>query len=198
MRRNVRVSVRHNIKVARFYRTVIKNPYNENTQHQTDTACSWLVCHSRGDCSGEHCANCIHLPRLSGGPASQFFGEASRAFPQHGWRSAYSLRETLSPTQDQGQHSRPLHTHTPNLTKFTDSLIQPPRPCPPPLSIVHPPPKTPTHTSSPPAPTLTPYTLDQIQPVRPYSPLISPPHKLPHVPTPAHSHTHNKQTKKQN
>ena len=40
-----------------------------------------------------------------------FFGEASRAFPQHGWRSAYSLRETLSPTQDQGQHSRPLHTH---------------------------------------------------------------------------------------
>ena len=68
-------------------------------------------CHSRGDCSGEHCANCIHLPRLSGGPASQFFGEASRAFPQHGWRSAYSLRETLSPTQDQGQHLRPLHTH---------------------------------------------------------------------------------------
>ena len=42
--------------------------------HQTDTACSWLVCHSRGDCSGEHCANCIHLARLSGGPASQFFG----------------------------------------------------------------------------------------------------------------------------
>ena len=84
--------------------------------------------------SGEHCANCIHLPRLSGGPASQFFGEASRAFPQHGWRSAYSLRETLSPTQDQGQHPRPLHTHTP-----TDSLIQPPRPCPPPL---HSPPTT--------------------------------------------------------
>ena len=31
----------------------------------------------------------------------QFFWEASRASPQHGWRSAYSLRETLSPTQDQ-------------------------------------------------------------------------------------------------
>ena len=31
-----------------------------------------------------------------------FFGEASRASPQHGWRSAYSLRETLSPTQDTG------------------------------------------------------------------------------------------------
>ena len=88
----------------------------------------------------------------------------------------------------------PTHTQPPTLTKFTDSLIQPPRPCPSPLSIVHPPPKTPTHTS-PPAPTLTPYTLDQIQPVRPYSPLISPPHKPPHVPTPAHSHTHKKKTK---
>ena len=52
-------------------------------------------CHSRGDCPGEHCANCIHLPRLSGGPGAQFFGEASRASPQHGWRSAYSLRDTL-------------------------------------------------------------------------------------------------------
>ena len=63
-------------------------------QHQTDTACSWLVCHSRGDC-----ANCIHLPHLSGCPDTQFFGEASRASPQHGWRSSYSL-ETLSATQD--------------------------------------------------------------------------------------------------
>ena len=61
----------------------------------TDTACSWLVCHSRGDC-----ANCIHLPWLSGGPATQCFGESSRASPQHGWRSVYSLRETLSPIQD--------------------------------------------------------------------------------------------------
>ena len=59
--------------------------------HQTDTACSWLMCHSRADC-----ANFIHLPRLSGGPATQFFGEASRASPQHGWRSAYSFRETLT------------------------------------------------------------------------------------------------------
>ena len=42
----------------------------------------------------------------------------------------------------------PTHTHTqpPTLTKFTDSLIQPPRPCPPPLSIVHPKhPLTPLH-----------------------------------------------------
>ena len=77
-----------------------ESPHNRYGRHQTVTACSWLVCHSRG----EHCANCIHLPRLSGGPAAQFFGEASRAFTQHGWRSAYSLRETWSPTQDQNQH----------------------------------------------------------------------------------------------
>ena len=69
--------------------------------HQTDTACSWLVCHSRGTVGG-NTANCIHLPRLSGGPAAQFFGEASRASPLRGWWSAYSLRETLSPTQDTG------------------------------------------------------------------------------------------------
>ena len=173
-------------------------------EHQTDTACSWLVCHSRGDCPGEHCANCIHLPRLSGGPAAQFFGEASRASPQHGWRSAYSLREKLSPTQDQNQHKRPLHTRTqpPTLTKYTNSSIQHPQTRPPPLSLVHPPPKTPTsvqhpktptYTTSPPAPTLTPYTLDRIQPTRPDSPHISPSHKLPYVPTPAHSHTRNKQ-----
>ena len=68
-------------------------------EHQTNTACSRLVCHSRGDC-----ANCIHIPRISGGPATLFLWEASRASPQHGWRSAYSLRETLSPIQDQNQH----------------------------------------------------------------------------------------------
>ena len=37
-------------------------------------------------------------------PGHKFFWEASRASPQHGWRSAYSLRETLNPTQDQNQH----------------------------------------------------------------------------------------------
>ena len=96
------------------------------------------------------------------------------------------------------------HTRTqpPTITKYTNSSIQPPQTRPPPLSLVHPPPKTPTsvqppktptYTSSPPAPTLTPYTLDRIQPTRPDSPHISPPHKPPYVPTPAHSHTRNKQ-----
>ena len=84
------------------------------------------------------------------------------------------------------------HTHTqpPTITKYTNSSIQPPQTRPPPLSLVHPPPKTPTsvqppktptYTSSPPAPTLTPYTLDRIQPTRPDSPHISPPHKPPYV-----------------
>ena len=78
-----------------------KECYEEEVQpyrkHQTDTACSWLVCHSWGDC-----ANCIHLHRLPGVPANQFFGEASRACPQHCWRSTYSLRETLNPIEHTG------------------------------------------------------------------------------------------------
>ena len=37
-----------------------------------------------------------------------FFWEVSRATPLHGWRSAYSLRETLSPIQDQNQET-PQH-----------------------------------------------------------------------------------------
>ena len=107
-----------------------------------------------GVCSGEHCANCIHLPRLSGGPAAQFFGEASRASPQHGWRSAYSLRETLGPkpTLKTLTHTR---TQPPTITKYTNSSIQPPQTRPPPLSLVHPPPKTPTSVQPPKTPTYT-------------------------------------------
>ena len=162
-------------------------------------------CHSRGDCSGEHCANCIHLPRLSGGPAAQFFlGSQPCVF-------ATWLAERLLLAGDIESNPGPkptlktlTHTRTqpPTITKYTNSPIQPPQTRPPPLSLVHPPPKTPTsvqppktptYTSSPPAPTLTPYTLDRIQPTRPDSPHISPPHKPPYVPTPAHSHTRNKQ-----
>ena len=75
-------------------------------------------------------ANCTHLSRLSGGTATQIFGEASRASPQHGWRSAYSLRETI---QDQNQHQKPFHTHAlnPYTLKYTNLSIQPPQPSPP-------------------------------------------------------------------
>ena len=53
----------------------VEGDVDKTMPHQTDTACSWLVCHSRGDCRREHCANCIHLPRLSGDPAAQFLGK---------------------------------------------------------------------------------------------------------------------------
>ena len=60
---------------------------------------------ARGWCTTvkRDCANCIHLsPGLSEGLGPHFLGEASDATPQHDWRS--SLRETLSPIQDQTQH----------------------------------------------------------------------------------------------
>ena len=161
--------------------------------HQTDTACSWLVCHSRGDCSGEHCANCIHLPRpvfLGSQPCVPATWLAERLLLAGDIESNPGPKPTLKTL---------THTQPPTITKYTNSSIQPPQTRPPPLSLVHPPPtsvqppKTPTYTSSPPAPTLTPYTLDRIQHTRPDSPHISPPHKPPYVPTPAHSHTRNKQ-----
>ena len=41
-------------------------------------------------------------PTSPEGRPPSFFGEASRASPQHGCRSVYSLRETLSAIQDTG------------------------------------------------------------------------------------------------
>ena len=77
---------------------------NKMFTHQTDTACSWLVCHS-ATVGGTVRGNTVQIvSTYPASPAAQFFGEASRASPQHGWRSAYSLRETLSPTQGQNQH----------------------------------------------------------------------------------------------
>ena len=76
-------------------------------KHQTDTACTWLVRHSRG---GGDRANCIHLSRLSGGPATQVFGEASRASQQHD--SGYGNAQTTIPT----------NIHTANRI-FTNILI---------------------------------------------------------------------------
>ena len=82
-------------------------------------------------------------------------------------------------------------TQPPTLTKYTSSSAQPPRTCPPPLSLVHPPPQTPTSTPKyfhflSTSPTVTPYTLDRIQPTRPDSLHISPSHKLPYVATQQH------------
>ena len=75
-------------------------------QHQMDTACSWLVCHSATDgwTVGGNTVQIVYNYPASPEARPPSSGEASRASPQHGWRSAYSLRETLSPTQDQNQH----------------------------------------------------------------------------------------------
>ena len=53
------------------------------------------------------------LSCFPGGPGPQVFSEATHATLHHGWRSASSLRETLSPIQDQNQYKKPFtHTHS--------------------------------------------------------------------------------------
>ena len=156
------------------------------------------MCHSAtvgGTVRGNTVQIVSTLPRLSGGSASQFFWGSQPCVPAAWLAERLLLAGDIESNPGPRPTLKTPYTHThhqpPTLTKFTDSLISPPRPCPPPT--LHSPthhPKTPTHTSSPPAPTLTPYTLDQIQPVRPYSPLISPPHNPPHVPTPCTLPTH--------
>ena len=80
-------------------------------------------CHSRGDCSGEHCANCIHLPRLSGRPV--FWG--SRPCVPAAWLAERLLLagDIESNPGPRPTLKTPTHTHTqpPTLTKYTDSLI---------------------------------------------------------------------------
>ena len=63
---------------------------------------------------------------------SSFFGEDSRASPQHGWQSAYSLRETLSPIQDQHQHKKNFYTHAVNPLHSPKTLIYQSNPLIPP------------------------------------------------------------------
>ena len=151
--------------------------------HQTDTAYSWLVCHSAtvgGTVGGEHCKLYLPTPplRRSGHPV--FLG--SQPCVPAAW-----LVERLLLAGD--IESNPGPKLTLKTLTHTRTSVQPQ--------------KTPTCTSSPPAPTLTPYTLDRIQPTRPDSPHISPSHKLPYVatpttPTPApHTRTlpHTQQTK---
>ena len=71
---------------------------DDDDEHQTDTACSWLVCHS-ATVGGTVRGNTVQI--VSTYPASpearppSFLGKPAVRFPQHGWRSAYSLRETL-------------------------------------------------------------------------------------------------------
>ena len=79
-----------------YYCMVHYNVCNDKGNwHQTDTACAWLVCHSQeGMCK-------LYPPILPiRRPGLPFFWEASYATPQHGWQRYSSLRETLSPIQD--------------------------------------------------------------------------------------------------
>ena len=84
-------SCAYQLQLVNSIRPSLDVPVTERVVHQMDTACLWLVCHSRGT-----------VQIVSTYPASpearppSFLGKASRASPQHGWRSAYSLRETLS------------------------------------------------------------------------------------------------------
>ena len=73
---------------------------NWQLMHQTDTACAWFVCHSQEGL-------CKLYPHYPASPEAQtpiYFLETSHATPQHGWRSASSMREILSPIQDQNKH----------------------------------------------------------------------------------------------
>ena len=132
-------------------------------EHQTDTACSWLVCLSRGDCRGNTVQIVsTHAASPEARPPS-FWGKPAVRPRSMAGGAPYSLRETLSPTQDQKPTLKTLtHTQSPTLTKLTSSLIQPLRTRPPPLSLVHTPPKTPTSVQPPLA-----------------LPLHQPPHSLP-------------------
>ena len=84
-------------------------------------------------------------------PSTHFLGEASHATPQHGWRSACSLRETESNPGPKPTLKSLLHTRTkpPTLTKYTNSSVQPPQSSPPSLYQAHSPPKSPTSVQPP-------------------------------------------------
>ena len=115
-------------------------------------------------------------------PGPYFWGEASHATPQHGWRSASSIAGDIESNPGPKPTLKLFYTHSLNYPHSLNTLIHQPT-----HRLTHPhlynsPPKT---SYTPPAPTRTPYTLDLIQPTRPDSPHLSPPHKHPYV-TPQH------------
>ena len=74
--------------------------------------------------SGEHCANCIHLPRLSRGPAAQVFGEASHAAGTHGWLPQKTGRPGL---RRGGVGGYNLHSVPPNSPPDCGTVAHQPR-----------------------------------------------------------------------
>ena len=100
--------------------------YDEGDLHQTDIACSWLVCHSRGT-----------VQLVSTNPASaearppSFFG--NQPCVPVAWLAERLLLESNpgpKPTLKALSHTR---TQPPTLTKYTSSSVQPPQTCPTPL-----------------------------------------------------------------
>ena len=154
----------------------------------------------------------IHLPRHSGGPATQFYLGNQPCVPA-AWLAERLL---LAGDIDFNPGPKPTlktlpHTRTqpppPTLIKYTGSSVPPPQAFPPPLSLVLSPPKTPTSIQ----PSRTPHPLRQpphslhSRPNATYTSRLSPhipitqtsirrpPPTAPHIPTPAHSQTRNKQ-----
>ena len=111
-------------------------------KHQTDTACSWLVCQSGGLFGGTLCKMYpptpeVRPPSFLGKPCVPATWLAERLLLAGDIESNPGPKPTLKTLT----HTR---TQPPTITKYINSSIQPPQTRPPPLSLVHPPPKTPT------------------------------------------------------
>ena len=91
-------------------------PVNGEHQHQTDTACSWLVCHSRGDCSGNTVQIVSTYPASPEDRPPSFFGKpAVRSRSMAGGAPTPCGRHWVQPrtkanTQDPYTHPT-THTH---------------------------------------------------------------------------------------
>ena len=140
-------------------------------RHQTDTACTWLVCHGQKGL-------CKLYPPYPASPkarALSFLGEASHATRQHGWRSASSLRETFESNPGPKPTLKPLlHTLTPPHSLNT--LIHQSNPLNPPH------PHSPQHT----------HRLTHPHLSNPFCPLLKPhPHTTEHLFNCTHLYTSN-------
>ena len=108
-----------------------------NHIHQTDTACSWLVCHSRGDC-----AICITYLASPEARPSSFFGKPS-----------VRPRSMLSASpHTHSLHSRPNTTYTsrlsPHIPITQTSIRRPPPQQHSPQLLTSPHSHTPTHETN--------------------------------------------------
>ena len=111
---------------------------------------------------GGDCANCIHLSRLSGGPATQFFWGSQPCVPA-AWLAERLLfagdiksNPGPKPTLKTLSHTRTQPPPPPHSPSTLAHQSNPLKPAQPPLSLVYPPPKTPTSIQPPKTPTSSP------------------------------------------